>query len=190
MRRLSRLIVLLMIVAALSCATQPRTIKHYSKDGISFSHYSDWTISKDASDEDDPNSRSIELDGPDEALVMFICLPPSMSSVTAADFADSMDAGRQELVNEKYKVGIIKPFDVSETKSSPIVETIGGKELDGVVQRFSVKVLGQDVPHESRVYAMDSPRYRIFIVTQVAVEDLTRATPAFNLTLNSFLATQ
>lgn len=190
MRRLSRLIVLLMIVAALSCATQPRTIKHYSKDGISFSHYSDWTISKDAPDEDDPNSRSIELDGPDEALVMFICLPPSMSSVTAADFADSMDAGRQELVNEKYKVGPIKPFDVSETKSSPIVETIGGKELDGVVQRFSVKVLGQDVPHESRVYAMDSPRYRIFIVTQVAVEDLTRATPAFNLTLNSFLATQ
>ena len=185
MRRLLPLCLLLIIIAGLSCATQPRTVQQYSKNGISFSHYSDWKITEDKALQDEPDTRSIHLEGPDDALVMFICMPP-VNSVTAADFAASLDENRQGM-KHNYSAGPIKPVDITPAKSEPTVGRVGGQATEGVIHRFSIKILGQAVPHESRIYMVKSARYQVFVVTQVADEDLSRATPAFNLTLNSLL---
>lgn len=188
MQRLHPICALLIAVAALACGTQPRTIKHYSKDGISFSHYSDWKITEDKPLDGEPDTRSIHLEGPDDTLVMFTCLLPT-NSVTAADFAAALDQNRQQM-KEDYTAGSIKPIDVTPAKSERTVGRVGSQACDGVIQRFSIKILGQDVPHESRIYMVKTARYDVFAVTQAADEDIPSATGAFNLILNSFVVAE
>ena len=181
-------IVILSVVAlaAFACSPSPRTIKVYAKDGIQFSHFSNWTITKDSPIEGNPNARSINLEGPNDALVIFICLPAS-SSQTLEEFAASIAEGRVKGIEEKFRVGAIKPAEVSKGTSAAISGQIGGQQQNGIKQHFSISLLGQDLPHEATFFALGNGRYKVIIMTQVASENARDTHLAFDLTLGSFL---
>lgn len=186
MSSIRTVIILVVALAVFACSPSPRTIKVYEKDGIKFSHFSNWRVTEDSPVEGNPNARSIDLEGPNEALVIFICLPAS-SSQTIEEFAASIAEGRVKEIEESLTVGPIKPAKVTKGTSARISGQVGSQQQNGIKQSFNINLLGQDVPHEATFFAVGNGRYRVFIMTQVASEDARDAYPAFDLSLGSFL---
>ncbi|HEU4932732.1 MAG TPA: hypothetical protein VFT48_11660 [Pyrinomonadaceae bacterium] len=176
------MLVILMLVAC-GCSNKPRTVEKYAKDGISFSHYSTWRVTEDAPIEGTPDSRSITIDGPNHAIVMFIFLPPG-DDVTVENFAAGVASGRLEEI-ENMSIGSVRPADITDTKTEPITGRVGGRVQKGLVQRFSIKILGQLVPHVARIFSVENDHVKVFIVTQINTEDLRDTTPDFDLILDS-----
>lgn len=177
-------LVLMLVLLGFACTSRPRTIKRYSKDGISFNHYSDWSVTKDEPIDDNPNSRAIDLEGPNDAIVIFICVPPQ-NEETVETFAAALADGRGKDAEESLRVGPIKPLGFSNGGSEPTIGRVGGGVRNGILQRFSIKLLGQEVPHQVKIFAVENNRFEVFIITQVATEDLHKTSPAFDLTLDS-----
>lgn len=185
MNRIRIGIALVLSWAVLACSSSPRTIKSYDKNGIRFSHYSDWSVTDDAPIEGSPNARTIDLEGPNNALVAFICLPAS-SRQTLEMFAASIAERRVEVAEDKLSVGPIRTAEVSKGTSAAIRGQVSGQERDGISQHFSINMLGQEVPHEATFFAVSNGRYKVIIMTQVASEHARDAYPAFDLALDSF----
>ncbi len=172
-----------MVLFACGCSNKPRTVEKYVKDGISFNHYSTWRVKEDKPLEDDPDSRAITIDGPNDAVVMFICMPP-YGDATAEDFAAGVASGRLEEL-DSMSIGSIKPMEITDTTMEPITGRVSGRVQKGVLQRFSIKMLGQLIPHEARIFAVENDHLKVFIMAQVNTEDLRDTTPAFDLILDS-----
>jgi hypothetical protein len=51
------------------CSLPSPTVQTYDKDGVQFSYYSNWSVEKDALVNGDANVRSIQLGGPDQAIL-------------------------------------------------------------------------------------------------------------------------
>lgn len=185
MDRLRIGIVLVLSCAAFACSPPPRTIKSYDKDGIRFSHFSDWSVTDDSPIEGNPNARSIVLKGPSEALVTFICLPAS-SQQTLEMFAASVAKRRAKLVEDNLSVGPIRPASASRGTSAAKRTRVGAQEQEGILQHFSVKLLGVEIPHEATFFTVSNARYKVMIMTQVASENTKDANPGFDLALGSF----
>jgi hypothetical protein len=185
MDRLRIGIVLVLSCAAFACSAPPRTIKPYDKDGIRFSHFSDWFVTDDSPIEGTPSGRSIVLKGPNEALVTFICLPTS-SQLTLEMFAASVAKRRAKLVEDNLSVGPIRPASASEGTSAAKRGRVSAQEREGIMQHFSIKLLGVEIPHEATFYAVSNTRYKVMIMTQVASQSAKDANPGFDLALDSF----
>lgn len=175
--------VLILSLLGGGCLFKPPTEQRYAKEGISFTHYSNWRVTEDEPPEDDPDGRLINVEGPNEAIVSFIFVSPE-SDVTVESFAAAIARVRLEEF-KAMKIGPIQPAEVSNTTSEPITGRIGARVLNGILQRFTIKMLGELVPHEARFFAVENERIKIFIMTQVATEDVSDTTPAFDLILNS-----
>ena len=176
--------VLIISLLGCGCLFKPPTEQRYAKEGISFTHYSNWHVVDDEPPEDDPSFRTIDVEGPNEAIVMFTFVPPK-SGVTLEFFAEAFARGRSKQLKE-WKLGPIKAEEDTNTSSEPITRRIGGSVQNGILQRFSIKVLGEVVPHEVRIFAVENKRRQVFIMTQAATEDLPDMNPAFDLILDSF----
>ena len=145
-----RAILVILILFACGCSDKPRTVEKYAKDGISFNHYSTWRVTEDELLEDTPDSRSITIDGPNDAVVMVVFVPPG-DDATVENFAAGVASGRLEEL-ENMSIGSIKPADITDTKTEPITGRVSGRVQKGVVQHFSIKMLGQLIPHEMRIF--------------------------------------
>ena len=176
-------LVAILVLLGCSCFHKPRTVEKYAKDGISFNHYSTWSVTEDQPIDDSPGSRSITVDGPNEAIVMFICMSPN-DEATVEDFAAGVASGRLEEL-ENTSIGSILPAEITDTKSEPITGRVSGRVQKGVLQRFSIKMLGQLIPHEAKIFAVENDHMKVFIMAQVNTEDLRDTTPAFELILDS-----
>ncbi len=176
--------VLILSLLGCACLFVPPTEQRYEKEGLSFTHYSNWRVVDDEPPKDDPGFRTIDVEGPDEAIVMFTFVPPK-SGVTLEFFAEVFAEGRLEQL-KKWRFGPLKVEDVSNTSSEPITRRIGGRVQNGILQRFTIKVLGEVVPHEARFFMVENKRHQVFIMTQAAAEDLPDMNPAFDLILDSF----
>ena len=83
-------------------------------------------------------------------------------------------------------VGSIKAGNANIGTSSSVRGKVSGEERDGILQHFSVRLLGQDVPHEARFFGVDGAQYEAILMAQVTSQDATKTYPAFDLILGSF----
>jgi hypothetical protein len=141
--------------------------RQYQRDGIQFSYFSDWTIAKDAAVDGKSDVRAIHIEGPEHAVVSLICLP-ALSMQTLEEFAAAVAENRGAAIEGKLSLGPLKPAEVSKGTSEPTTGSVGGKEQQGILQRFSINLLGTEVPHEARFFALSGQRYKIWIMSQVA----------------------
>src|SRR5262249_11031876 len=86
-----------------ACARPERTVEVFDKDGIRFSHYSDWTITEDAPAAGTPNTRVIHIEGPDNAVLSILCIPEN-SPTSLEEFASSVAERRVTAIKEKLTV--------------------------------------------------------------------------------------
>jgi hypothetical protein len=177
---------ILMLAAVVSaCSPQARTVKTYEKDGIHFSHFSDWKVTADEPLDGTPNSRSINIEGPNSALVTVICLPPA-TGATVEQFATAVAEQRAKAIEEMLSVGSIKAGKADTGTSSSVRGKVAGQEREGILQHFNVRLLGQDVPHEARFFGVDGTQYEAILMAQVSSQDATETYPAFDLIFESF----
>jgi hypothetical protein len=170
---------LLLLAAALSfhiACSKPVTVESYEKDGVRFSHFSNWKVSKDEPIEGAPGTRVLHVEGPDSALMSIIWLPAA-SETTLADFAASVAQGRAEEV--KKALGPIEAMQESTGSSEPSTDQIAGHERTGIRQKFDIVLLGNHVPHEATFYLLETPTHKVILMSQVAKENLAATRPAW-----------
>jgi hypothetical protein len=178
-------LILMLAALASACSPQAQTVKTYEKDGVHFSHFSDWKVTQDQPIEGSPNSRAINIEGPNSALVTVICLPPA-SGTTVEQFATAVAQQRAKAIEEMLSIGSIKAGKADTGTSSSVRGKVAGQERDGILQHFNIRLLGQDVPHEARFFGVDGSQYEAILMAQVSSQDATKTYPAFDLILGSF----
>ena len=179
----------LLSVAALcvcfsGCWGKPNAVHAYKKDGVQFSYYSNWSIAKDAPVIEKPDIRLVHIEGPHHAVVSLICVPPS-SAQTLEQFADAVATRRGTAIEKKLSVGSLKTAAVEKGTSESVVLRVGGNDQTGIRQRFTIDLLGQQIPHETMFFMLRGTKHKILIMSQVAVKHLDAARPAIQLILDS-----
>jgi hypothetical protein len=166
------------------CALRPRTLELYDRDGVKFSYYSDWTVAKDAPLDNRPEVRSIQIHGPNHAVVSLLCLPADTTR-TLEQFAHDVAVNRAKKVKDRFTIGPITAGDADEGTSEAATGNISGKTVTGIRQRFQVELLGHPAPHQAEFYLLVTNRYRVFVITQVADRHLDVAQADWKTILDS-----
>jgi len=182
-RAAQRLTVLAVLAVTFAACSKPVTVETYDKDGVRFSHFSNWKIDKDAPVESAPGTRMIHVEGPDNALISILWLPVA-SPVTVESFAASIAKGRAQAVEKK--AGDFKALQESEAASEPATAQIAGREVRGIRQTFDVVLLGHHVPHEASFYMLQTATHKVMIMAQVSKEDLEATRPAWQKVFDTF----
>lgn len=161
-------IVLLFIAAVLACKSmKPVTKQSYNKDDLSFNYLSSWAITEDNIIEESVKVRFVQIEGPDDAL-LFITRFPIKSDITLERYAEMTNKERAE--NMKKKLG--GTIKVGETVTKETQRQIGSKSLKGILQEFSLRLLGVDVPHRAEFFIVEDKEYKWIISTQTPAEDM------------------
>jgi hypothetical protein len=178
-------IVLILAFALVACSQKPPTLVKYTKDGVTFNHYSDWKVTADAAVEGDEGSRSIELEGPRDSIVSIIMVPPS-SEITLEGYAAAVAQERSAGIKETLSIGPLTPVEIALTGSTATSAQVGGRPAEGIEQQFSINLLGQKVPHQARFFMLSNERAKVLFITQVATEDAAHVATGFATALRSF----
>lgn len=152
----------------------------YNKDGVSFEHPVGWKVTEDVVAQDETRMRSIDLEGPNEAVVTLMFSPffsgQDIEKFAAAAARNRADAARANTA-QQARMGPVT--------ATPITRQVAGKENKGVSQRFVVSMLGQNLPHEARFFKAALDGTTAIIMTQVADEDAKGAEPGFAMALDT-----
>ena len=185
LKALRAAVLLLTALACNACSPAGPTLVTYQKKQVSFVHFSDWKVTNDAIIEEVTQSRTIDLEGPNDALVSVVLLPSSTDQ-KLDDFAASIAQDRGSAIKEALSIGSLSAAKVSPSSSQATSADIGGQQLSGIQQRYSIKLLGQDVAHEAAFFLVRGKQMTAIITTQVATEHAKQTAPAFSATLRSF----
>ena len=155
----------------------------YSKDGVSFQHPANWKVTEDSVAQDETRLRSIELEGPDDAVVT-LSISPFLKGHKIEAFAATIARGREE--SAKSADAISRQLRFGPVATTPIQRTVAGREnQEGVSQRFVISLLGEKLPHEARFFKAELGGTTAIIMTQVAEEYAKATEPGFALVLGS-----
>ena len=166
-----------------ACSKAP-TVQTYQKNGVQFSYYSDWKVSKDAPVKDKPNIRSILLKGPDHAVVTLICVPPS-STQTLEQYADAVAGVRKTKIENRLSVGSLKTAQVDKGSSESVTAKVAGHDQTGIHQQFSIELLNHAVPHDVNFFMLRGTQYKVMIMSQVPQRNSEKSRPEIELIFDS-----
>lgn len=177
------------LVAALlvsACETTPdlEHPKPYAKDGISFQHPGNWSVTEDVTTAGVSTHRYLFVESPGSALlVVLIYTPPIDESVE--DFAVGFRRRLIQEVDDRALLEASKSSTPSEV-GVPVRAVVMGAPRDGVEHALAASALGEVVPHKFRAFKLETPSATIFLIAQAASEDWTLVAPGFDLVLSSF----
>ena len=181
------------LVAALlvcACETTPDLAnpKAYAKDGVSFQHPGNWSVSEDVTTEGGSKHRYVFVESPGSALVMALILPPPIDE-SVEEFAVGFRRRLIEEVDDRALLEASKTSSPSEV-GVPVRAVVMGAPRDGVEHALAASSLGEVVPHRFRVFKVELPAAAIFLIVQAASEDWPLVGPGFDLVLSSFEVAQ
>ncbi len=162
----------------MACPAAPRTVEVYRKDGLHFSHFSDWKISEDRTLPANRKVREIVIHGPNEALLMLLCFP-ERSDVSLDSFAAGVAKGRAEGIKKSLGLGPITVGEESGNTTHATIAKIAGEDSAGVQQTFDLDVLGKKIPHQASYYMLHTGGRKLVIMAQVAIENLATTRPGW-----------
>lgn len=158
-------------------AAQPAPSVVYAKDGVRFEHPPGWKVTEDAVAQDETRLRSIDLEGPNEAVVTLM-FSPFLRDQDIAQFAAATAGHRAEAAKaQRAKMGPVA--------ATAITRNVAGQERPGVSQRFVVSMLGQRLPHEARFFKASLGETTVIAMTQVAEEYAKASEPGFAMVLST-----
>lgn len=152
----------------------------YSKDGVSFQHPAEWKVVEDVVAQDGTRLRSVDLEGPDEAIVTLI-FSPLLAGQDIEKFAATAARNRAEAA----KANTAQQARMGPVTAQPVMRQVAGKENKGVSQRFVVSMLGQDLPHEAGFFKAAVGETTMIVMTQVADENAKAAEPGMAMVLDT-----
>ncbi|WP_298213214.1 hypothetical protein [Acidovorax sp.] len=152
----------------------------YSKDGVSFEHPADWKVAEDVVAQDETRLRSIDLEGPNQAVVSFM-FSPFLAGQDIEKFAATAARNRENAARDNTA----QQARMGPAKAGPITRQVAGKENKGVSQRFVVSLLGQNLPHEARFFKATLGETTVIVMTQVSDEDAKATEPGLVMALDT-----
>ncbi len=176
---------LLVVFAVSACTPKPPTLLKYKKSGIAFTHFSDWKVTGDAAMAEAENVRTIDLEGPRDAVISIIVMP-SASEMTLDAYAGIIAQER----GQALPTGKFMPLNITTGTSHATSAEVGGMQRQGILQKFNITLLGLAVPHESTFFAVEDKDKKAFIFTQVSTEDANAVAKGFSALRSSFKITQ
>lgn len=147
--------------------------QQYKKDGISFTHPGNWSVTEDLEED---GYRYVIVETPGDALFM-VQVYEEYEALDLESFVESYS----EQVKTDTPVG-----SAGESSRSPIERRIQGDLLTGTYERFDVRMMGIRVPHIIEYYRLESGDKVYFLITFVSDEDLELVTKGFDQILGSF----
>ncbi|CAN7480300.1 hypothetical protein LJR118_003306 [Acidovorax sp. LjRoot118] len=178
----------LLLAAALAWLALPAQAappKAYSKNGVSFQHPATWKVMTDEIEKDGAGMRSIDLEGPGDAIIslMFIPFLSGQNIETLATRAAEHRAQMDKGAAAKEGPDKITPTGLA---SSAITRRVGGKEIKGVLQRFGYTSGGETVQLEARFFSMDfGDASSANFMTQSMAEDTRQVDAALGLVMDT-----
>ncbi len=177
--RIFCLVLALFLSAALAPARADVPIT-YSKDGVSFDHPAGWKVTEDVTAQDETRMRSIDLEGPNEAIVTLL-FSPFFAGQDLHEFAAGTARRRADALQSNATLkGRVGPMT-----TAPISRKVAGQNNTGVAQRYVFKMLGQTLPHEARFFKASVGGTTVIIMTQVSDEDAQAVEPGFVMALET-----
>jgi hypothetical protein len=164
------IILLVFLITLIGCGERAADIKnpkHYNKSGLKFSYPGNWTITSD--DElDSFHSIIVETSGDGIVILQKYLATDAMSLKEFADeFSNSM--------GDELPIG-----EIVDTKNVASTST-------EISQTFSIKLLGERVPHVRKFVLKKFGSEVCFLIYQVATEDTDKAIKGFELISSSML---
>ena len=154
----------------------------YSKDGVSFEHPAGWKVTEDSVAQDETRLRSIDLEGPDEAVVTFM-FSPFLKDQNIEAFAANTAKNRAE--SAKNASAVAQQLRFGPVASAPLTRKVAGQDSKGVSQRFEISLQGLKLPHEARFFKANLGETTAIIMTQVADESAKAVEPGFALAIDT-----
>lgn len=161
-------------LAWLALPAQAAPPKAYSKNGVSFQHPATWKVMADEIEKDGSGMRSIDLEGPGDAIISLVFIP-FMSGQNIETLATRAAEHRAQM--DKGAAAKEGPDRITPTgfASSAITRRVGGKEVKGVLQRFGYTSEGETVQLEARFFSMDfGDASSATVMTQSLADDAKR----------------
>ncbi len=175
-------LMMMVMLAGLAQPTLAAPNATYSKDGVSFEHPASWKVTEDSVAQDETRLRSIDLEGPDDAVVTLM-FSPFLKAQNIEAFAATTAKNRAE--SAKSASAVAQQLRFGPVTTTPITRNVAGQESKGVSQRFEVSLLGQKLPHEARFFKANLGETTAIIMTQVADESAKAVEPGFALALDT-----
>jgi hypothetical protein len=166
--RYSAFSILLLVILGCSKFETP-TKQEYSKDDLTFAHFSNWKITEDKTTTEAVGEvRFITVEGPSDSIFLATCFPADVDT-TLEDYANQIQQGMGETTKEL--TGGIEVVKVGEVKTGSVEAQIAGATRRGLRREFDIKALGIPVPHRADYYLIENDKEKWFIVAQAAQED-------------------
>jgi hypothetical protein len=195
--RVTTLLVAVTTLAHWSCESPPdlRSLRAYSRDGVSFNMPGNWSVTEDKAEEGS-GFRYLFIEAPGNPIMIIWHFEPP-SEVTLEEFSESylesvleetssMTMGEAIEGTEYIGLGNVTPFSSEEGASSTrTVQNISGTERDGVEFSYSISAFDETVPHRVWMFRVSSPKAVTFLAAQAAVEDWDLALPGFRVVFRS-----
>lgn len=172
-------------LAWLALPAQAAPPKSYSKNGISFQYPTTWKVMSDEIEKDGAGMRSIDLEGPGDAIISLMFIP-FLSGQNIETLATRAAEHRAQM--DKGAAAQEGPDKITPTgfTSSAITRRVGGKEIKGVLQRFGYTSEGETVQLEARFFSMDfGDASSANLMTQSMAEDARQVDTALGLVMNT-----
>lgn len=167
------MLVFLFTLSGLLSAAEMSSPATYDKDNLSFSYPNDWKVTEDA-EEDNVRYLFVENSG-DSILIAQIYAKDE--AVSLKEYAEWFSSQTQQEVS----MG-----SFSESSYSDIELTAVTPARKGLLEEFSVSLLGMEVPHIRKYFTLESADKVAFLVVQSATEDLSGVEVGFDLILKTF----
>jgi len=168
------------LLFVLCCAQNEHPPQNYAKDGIRFSVPSTCTVASDKYLNDQHTGRAIQIECADNALFSIVTIPAS-SSETLEMFASHVASRRASAIQKKFVDLGHENAGGSDTAEA----TIRGAATQGIRQRFSIELLGQNIPHVAEFYMLQTQRSKVIFMTQVAEQHLEQTRPRWKTIFDS-----
>lgn len=178
----SRLILLLVGVTALAACERPADTENrlrFADGPIAFDYPGNWTTKSDFRIESEGYGM-VDVDSTGDAT-MSISIFPAPIGKSIREWAKTIESGRREEMEAMTKVGDT-PVVVAGASTFEDIETRFGKEQrPGLVEKFTVTALGEDVPHFAEFHRLERRGWTLIVMGQAAAEDWKMVRPGFQL---------
>jgi hypothetical protein len=176
MRPLTTLVALSLFALLLGCGEPKADVsatKSHRSGSMAFSYPKNWKVAEDF---DTPDVHTIFVETPGQAIVIL----QSYRTDSADELADYAEA---------FSVDASDGTSVGQMTAEKLVKMPQAKGYDWTSEDFSIDLLGESVPHQRLYGCKDIGGRRIFLIFQVATEDVANAQAGFELIRDSLKIT-
>jgi opacity protein-like surface antigen len=173
-------------LAAPAAAAPDKPVPHqaYSQAGVGFQHPAGWKVTADTAGQEGGSLRSIDLEGPEEAIINLMFMP-TLSGQDIETFAARAAQHRAEMDKAQAAQHAADGMAPTPLTTSRITRRVGGKAVKGVQHRFGYTSGGDTVQLEARFYTLDFGKASVIIMTQSFAEDARLMDTALGLAMDT-----